>query len=352
MVPHNRLTFDKKEENAIRKIVRSGYWASGNEVKKLEKEIAKIAYRKYVVGVSSGLSALRLALLALGVSKNDEVIIPAYACVAIPNAVLSCGAVPVLSDINIVNWNIDANQIPLLRSSKTKAIIAVNTFGSSANFKELNDNEIPVIEDCAHALGEDSKGYIFGKQSIISISSFYATKLIGGGEGGAVMTDKKNIANFIIDYKDYTDKASSGLRLNDKMSNIDASISLCQAKRLNSMIKSRKEIAKYYNEEFLILKEQFPEFVIPVFENRIWYRYIVYCKQKSSHAFINEIRINGVKACRPVENWIENDRIVKYPKARFAYNHLVSLPIYPTLTKKEREVVVQAVRKSLKKLSK
>jgi len=349
MISHNKLTFDRKEEIAVKRTVRSGYWAGGNEVKKLEKLITNLTHRKYAINVSSGLSALRLSLLALGVKKKDEVIIPAYSCVAIVNAVLSCGATPVLADVIINNWNLDSVLVQNKISTNTKAIIAINTFGASADFLILNDTGIPVIEDCAHAIGQNNKCF-FGKQALISITSFYATKLVGGGEGGSVMTDNKNIANFIRDYRDYTDKEPSGQRLNDKMSDIEASISICQVNRLNSMIKLRKNIAQYYNEKFSILHNKFPEFIIPTFEDRIWYRYVVCCKKVHANILIEKLRSYGIAACQPVENWINKRMSSGFVNAHFAYNHLVSLPIYPTLTNLERENVVRAVEKTLQKI--
>lgn len=350
MISHNRLTYSKKEEDAVKQVVKSGYWAGGKEVKKLEKKITVITNRKYAIGVSSGLSALRLSLLALGVGKNDEVIVPAYSCVAIPNAVLSCGAVPIPADITNNNWNIDFRNIQSKISSKTKAIIAVNTFGLKAIIKKISTLNIPVIEDCAHAIGEINNDYIFGKQGLVSVNSFYATKLIGGGEGGAVMTDDKNISDFINDYRDYTDKAPSGLRLNEKMSNIDAALSLCQLKRRKSMITLRQEIADFYNNEFSKLQIEFPGIEIPVYEPRIWYRYVIYCKTIIANKIIKELHSNGIAADRPIENWMNEREIKHYYNSSFAYNHLVSLPMYPTLKKAERKAVVNAVKKTLQRL--
>lgn len=350
MIPHNKLTFDKTEEIAVKKIVQSGYWAGGKEVEKLEEKITEITNRKYAIGVSSGLSALRLSLLSLEVGKNDEVIIPAYSCVAIPNAVLSCGAIPVPVDVIPDNWNLDFKNIQSKISSKTKAIIAVNTFGLNANVKKNNTFHIPVIEDCAHAIGKIDNDYVFGKQGVISIASFYATKLVGGGEGGAVMTDDKNIADFIYDYRDYTDKKPSGLRLNEKMSNIDASLSLCQLNRIKSMVKMRQEIADGYQEMFSKLQTEFSEFVLPAFEKRIWYRYVVYCKNIKAAKIISELQSNGVSAAMPVENWMNEKERIEYPNSSFACEHLVSLPIYPTLKKNDRKAVVKAVKKTLQKL--
>lgn len=347
MIPHNRLTFGEKEVQAVQKVVRSGYWAGGKDVEALEKKIAAITNRKYAIGVSSGLSALRLALLALGVGKNDEVIIPAYSCVAIPNAVLACGAVPVPVDVIRNNWNIDPKNIPLKISSRTKAIIVVHTFGLKADIRKINTFKIPVIEDCAHALGPIDDGYMYGKQGLISVGSFYATKLIGGGEGGVVMTDNKAIADFVYDYRDYTDKKPSGLRLNEKMSNIDASLSLSQLNRIDYLVKQRQMIADFYNEEFLKLKNRFSDLEIPGFNNRIWYRYVICCKNVGASKIINELELNGVRAAMPVENWMEGREKTNYPNVVFAAENLVSLPIYPTLDKNEKKSVASAVKRML-----
>ncbi len=350
MIPHNRLTFDKKEEKAVIKVIKSGYWAGGKEVDRLERKIANITKRKYAIGVSSGLSALRLSLLALGINKNDEVIIPAYSCVAIPNAVLSCGAIPIPVDIIKNEWNIDFNQIKLKISSNTKAIICVNTFGLNSNIKQIQTLNIPIIEDCAHAIGEIENEYVFGKQSIIAIGSFYATKLVGGGEGGIVVTDDSNIANFIYDFRDYSDKLPSSQRLNEKMSNIDASLSLIQSKRLTSMVKKRQEIATYYNEMFSLIQFEFPELVIPQFIHRIWYRYIIYFRNINAFEAINQLKLYGVRAEIPIENWLDEKDKHEYPITSFANEHLVSLPIYPTLRKTEMMAVVEALKITIHKL--
>ena len=352
MIPHNRLTFDKKEETALIKIVRSGYWAAGKEVGKLEKSAVNIANRKYAVGVSSGLSAIRLSLIALGIKKNDEVIVPAYSCVALANAVLSCGAKPVPADVLPDDWNISPSSIGSKISPRTKAIIAVNTFGLPAKIEAIQKFKIPVIEDCAHGFGRVNKNLVLGKRGLISISSFYATKLIGGGEGGIILTDKKNLAETAIDYRDYTDKKPSGLRLNEKMSNIDAAISMTQLKKLGSFVESRSKIAKYYSTEFAKIQKRFPPVIFPSYELRIWYRYVFYCRELKAELIIKELRTHGVNASQPIENWLTEKQISKYPNAKFALNHLISLPIFPSLTVTERASVINTVQKTLLKLLK
>ncbi len=347
---HNKLTFDAKEVKAVTEIIKSGYWAGGTEVIKLENQICHVTKRKYSFGVSSGLSALRISLLSLGVDKNSEVIVPAYSCVAIVNAVLACGAKPIAVDVILDDWNIDPKKVAQAIGPKTKAIIAINTFGLSAQFKELMKLKIPIIEDCAHAFGSTSDGFIFGNNGIISITSFYATKLIGGGEGGAIFTDDEKIAKFVEDYRDYTDKKPSGFRLNEKMSNLDAALSLSQLERLNTFISRRQNIADIYNRELKKIKQSFPNFNIPLNNSRIWYRYTIYLKNVPADKLINELKYNGIGSAKPVEFWLKSTDFKKYPNSAFASQFLVSIPIYPTLTKNEKFKVIKAISKSIKSL--
>lgn len=348
MIPHNKLTFGRTEEDAVQSVVGTGFWAGGEEVIRLENRVKHLVKRNFAIGVSSGLSALRLSLLALGVGRDDEVIIPAYCCVAIPNAVLACGAFPVPVDIVFNEWNINLEGISSKITSKTKAIIVVHTFGLNANIKNLNTLKIPIIEDCAHAIGKISEDLIFGNQAEISIGSFYATKLVGGGEGGVVMTDNKSISDFIFNFRDYTDKKPSGLRLNEKMSNIDASLSLCQLKRLPAMVKKRQEIASFYIEELAVSAELMPDFILPISRERIWYRFVIYCKRVKADIFIEELRMKGISAAKPVENWMDESQILEYPQTLFAYDHLVSIPIYPTLKTQHIRAVIASIKNILK----
>lgn len=351
MILHNKLSFDSLESDAVVKVIESGFWAGGSKVKDLEKELKYLTQRKYSIAVSSGLSAITLALLALNIKKGDEVIIPAYSCVAIVNAVLFCKAKPVPVDILMDNWNINTDLIIENINSNTKAIIFVNTFGSNVNFNGISHNDIPIIEDCAHAIGPSGGKYVYGKNGLISITSFYATKFIGGGEGGAVLTDDKNIADFILDYRDYTDKMPNGYRLNYKMSDIHASITLCQLKKVGEFKLAREKIASKYNFEFSEFKNVHSCFFIPGNENRVWYRYVFYVKDVLAINIIKELELEGVVSAMPIEFWINESEREQYPIANFAYKHLVSIPIYPSLNQMEILDVIKAVKSVIIKLT-
>lgn len=325
-VPHNRLTFGEEEVRAVSDVVKSGYWACGPKVKELESTLKKLSERKHTVSVSSGFSALRLSLLALGVGEGDEIIVPAYSCVALANAALSIGAVPVPADIRQKDWNVDPEGVEKVLTEKTKAIIAVHTFGAPALIEELKKFKVPVIEDCAHAFG---LGHL-GGMGDVSILSFYATKLIAAGEGGAVLTDREDVAAFINDERDYVDKPQNALRFNDKMTDLEAALALCQLGRLPQMLSDRVRVAEKYHKAL----------GVPQFEkDRVWYRYVVEVKG-SANDVIDALRNKGIHAERPLELWVEDAQM--YPVARHAYESLVSLPIYPTLTEAEQDQVCDA----------
>ena len=325
LVPHNRLTFDKQEIRAVTEVIKSGMWASGSKVQQLEKELCITTNRKYSVCVGSGLGAIRLSLLALGIKTGNEVIVPAYSCVALANAVMSTGAIPIPVDITLGDWNIDPIEVGRHINSRTKAIISVHTFGVPSDIDKLKEFGIPVIEDCAHALGIEPLGSL----GDITVTSFYATKLAGGGEGGAILTDNKDIADFVRGWRDYGDQPPSATRLNDKMTDIEASLTITQLRRLPSMIRKRKEIAQRYKE---LLHLTIPD----INKKRIWYRYVVVVS--NANETIKKMRECRIIAEKPVEYW----PTTRFPVAYKAYEKLVSLPLYPTLNEYEQDEVCSA----------
>ena len=164
-IPHNRLTFDAKETNAVLDVIESGHWACGEKVDQLETVLTQIFNRKYAVCVSTGFSALRLALLSLGIKSGDEVIIPAYCCVALVNAILASGGTPIPVDIMEGSWNINPYLVDKAINKKTRAIIAVHTFGYPAMIYDLCQMNIPVIEDCAHGFGIQINNKMLGSSA-------------------------------------------------------------------------------------------------------------------------------------------------------------------------------------------
>jgi dTDP-4-amino-4,6-dideoxygalactose transaminase len=303
-IPHNRLTFGEPECDAVLRSVRSGEWAQGPEVKALEAALARVGGVKHAVCVASGFAALRLALGALGVRRGDKVAVPAYSCVALANAALSWGATPVPVDVDATEWNIAANECSReVASSRPRSVIAVNTFGAPAPVKEIMSNQVPVIEDCAHGFGLQVDGQELGSRTHMGIISFYATKLIGGGEGGAVLTNSAELAEFVRSTRDYGDQPADAHRMNDKMNDLEASLVHAQLKRLPEMIAAREAIAHRYL-ELLSGPMCGRVFRLPARTSpRVWYRFAVEMLTTSAETVVVDLLRFGIHAARPVTDW-------------------------------------------------
>ncbi len=340
VVPHNRLFFDKKEEQALIKTLRSGYWVCGRKVEQLEKELCKMSGYRYCVCVASGLAALRLSLLALGIGKKSKVIIPAYSCVALANSVLACGAKPVPVDVELGSWTIETQSAyKAIKAYGADAIISVDMFGIQADIKELKKTGLPIIEDFAHFFWKKPEQP--NKHANIAITSFYATKLIAAGEGGAILTDNKQYADFVRDWRDYTNKLPDGRRLNDKMTDLEATLALAQLNKIKGSIAKREYIAQNYLKAFNKSAAIGNRFELPPRDKkRIWYRFVMLLKNIIAAQAITFLRRKGVSAAFPVVDWRTGSFKKDAPNADLAYKFLLSLPLYPALEKREQQKVI------------
>ena len=341
-VPHNRLTFGEAECEAVLRTVRSGQWAQGPRVEELESELARLGGVQYAVCVASGLAAIRLTLGALGLRSGDSVFVPGYSCVALANAVLAWGATPVPIEVDATSWNIEPGEcLRRIVASWPRAVIAVNTFGAPAPIEEIISSGVPVVEDCAHGFGIQVNGRSLGSRALAGVLSFHATKLIGGGEGGAILTNSAEIAKFVSLARNYGDQPADAHRMNDKMNELEASIILAQLKRLPEMIAARARLASRYLER---LADSLPRDVSQLPADgiqRVWYRFAVEMVGVSAEKVVSDLRGFGIDAAKPVTDW----RPINSPAAPVAdkaYGALVSLPLYPTLTQEEQDVVIEA----------
>jgi perosamine synthetase len=344
-VPHNRLTHGELEANAVLKVVRSGIWANGPEVAALERDLSAITGRAGAVAVGSGLAALRLSLLGLGVGAKDEVIIPAYACVALANAVLAVGAKPVVADSTAGEWTIDPVSAASVVNGRTRAMVAVHTFGYPADIAALRRTGIPVIEDCAHGL----KMADMGRRGDVVMSSFYATKLIGAGEGGSVMTDREDVLQTVRQWRDYGDRPADGTRLNDKMTEMSAALARCQIERLDTLIAQRKGIARRYLDALKPLADKELIVLPPADKDRVWYRFVIEAKGRNADDFVASLWQYEIGGDIPVWDWrTPAGAYSPTPIADHAYRRVVSLPLYPTLDAAAQDDVVAAVFRTCK----
>jgi len=236
----------------------SSTWISSNGkyIDLFEKEFAEYIGTKHAVAVNNGTVALHLALMALGISEGDEVIVPNLTYIATANAVTYVGATPVFADSNPISWNIDPASIEKLITKKTRAIIPVHLYGNPCDMDALSDickrHNLWLIEDAAEAIGSKYKGRNAGSFGIISTYSFYGNKTITTGEGGMVLTDDDALAGKIRLLKgqgmSFTKRYWFEIvGYNYRMTNVQAAIGHAQMERINELVDAKRSNAKLYN---------------------------------------------------------------------------------------------------------
>jgi len=337
-IPHSRPTLGKEEIKAVSEVIASGHIAEGAVVQEFEQKFADYLNVKQAVATNSGTSALHLALLALEVGPGDEVIIPSYVCCALLNAVNYTGATAVLADICPKSYNLDAADVKKRLSSHTKAIIVPHLFGMAADLDPLLALNVPIIEDCAQAVGAVYNQRPVGTFGVAAVYSFYATKVITTGEGGMVVCNVKNIAERIRDLKTYDQKGDYKIRFNYKMTDIQAALGIVQLERLDSILRSRKVIAEQYTRAFKALDLNLP----PDDCGHIFFRYVIGLNT-DSRSEIEALAHKSIGCGRPI--YLPLHRQMKrkgYPVTEKAWKDSLSIPIYPSLTKDEVARVIDA----------
>jgi len=191
MIPVNEPLLNGNEKKYLNECIDTGWISSeGPFVKKLEEQFAAKNNRAYSVAVCNGTAALEIAVEALGITKGDEVIMPAFTIISCASAIVKMGARPVLVDSDLQTWNMDVNQIEAKITPRTKAIMVVHIYGLPVDMGAVLDiakkHNLKIIEDAAEAHGQTYKGKACGSFGDISVFSFYPNKLITTGEGGMV----------------------------------------------------------------------------------------------------------------------------------------------------------------------
>ncbi|MBN2438715.1 MAG: DegT/DnrJ/EryC1/StrS family aminotransferase [Deltaproteobacteria bacterium] len=345
MIPHSRPTIDQGEIDAVDAVLRSGRLAQGERVLEFEKILASLTGAGGAVAVSSGTAGLHLSLLALGVGEGDEVVIPGFVCPALLNAILYVRALPVLADIDRETFNIDVRDLKRRRTEKTKAVIVPHMFGLPADIGEIVALGVPVIEDCAQALGSRYEGLPIGSFGVLSVFSFYATKVICTGEGGMVAANDRHLLEKIRDLRDYDEKDDHRLRYNYKLTDLQAALGLAQIRRLPVLIERRRAIARQY--DAFLRERRLPAPACPPDREHIYYRYVIRTKQVAGLLAAGEEA--GIAYRRPVFKPLQHYLgMTGYPRTEKAFIETVSLPIYPSLSDAEVEAILHSLRSVLK----
>ena len=252
--------FDRREVEALREVVNSRFWGiGGRKVKEFEGKFAAYQGAKYGVAVTSGTTALEIALRAANIGARDEVIVPAYTFSATAAAVLQVNALPVFADIDPSNYTLDPRRVEETITDRTKAIIPVHIGGCPANMDSIikiaNRNNLMTIEDACQSWGAEWKGRRVGAIGNLGAFSFQSSKNITSGEGGIITTNDKELYELCWSYHN-CGRTLEGpqyehelLGFNYRMTEFQAAVLLVQLSRLDEQTKTRNENASYLSKE-------------------------------------------------------------------------------------------------------
>jgi len=351
MILHNKPAIDNRESEAILRVLKSGWLAQGKEADKLEDEFCEYLGFKpgHAALVSSGSAALLVVLVSLGVKRGDEVIVPTYVCSALLNAIDLIGAKPVLTDVDPNDFNISYSDTLKKINSKTKAIIVPHIFGMPADVDKFTGLGVPVIEDCAQAIGSKINRKMVGTFGAASIFSFYASKVITTGYGGMVFSKDRKVIDNAKDYREFDCRKQYKSRFNFKISDINAAIGRIQLKKITAFLAKRKKISREYR-KILPSELCWP----PIVENREpnFYRFLV--KTRLAPGLGDYFKGKGIKTIVPIQSGELLHRYLGMERRNFPVSEAIakttlSLPVYPELTDIELDKIKRALKSFLYK---
>jgi perosamine synthetase len=372
-IPISLPVTGEEEWQSIKEPLMTGWITSGPKVREFEELFAKQHNVKFAFAVTSATTALHLALVALGVEKGDEVIVPAFTWVATANVVLYCGANLVFVDVDPTTFNIDIKDLKTKITSKTKAIIPVHLFGLCADMDAIKEIApgIALVEDAACAAGAMYKGKFAGGLGDIGCFSFHPRKSITTGEGGMITTNDDLIADRVSKLRNHGAEISEEQRhhgakpymlpdfnmlgFNYRMTDLQGAVGVVQIKKLDSFILERDNWANYYMEklkdiEWLRLPSLSSDY------KPGWQSFVVFVDESKSPFSRNEIMEKlqdfGVST-RPGTHAVHMLNYYKdlltidsddFPGAKAANNFSMAIPLHNRMVKEDFEYVISKLK--------
>lgn len=342
IIPHSRPQVEDREIAVVAQALRAGHLAQGEEVARLEAELADLYPGTEAVVVSSGTAALYLALRALGVTAGAKVILPSYTCQSLYAAVAHAGGAPVCADSGPGSVCLAAGTVAPLLDKNVGAIIVPHMFGYLADMEALLELGCPVIEDCAQAVGgRYPDGARVGSKGRVAILSFYATKLIPAGEGGACLTRDRGLAATIRLLRTCDKQALHPQAFNFKMADMNAALARAKLQALADGLGGRERLAQRYDRAFgpHAFRRQ------SAASQAVCFRYLL-CADRADF-LLEQAQAAGIQCRRPVWRPLHYDLGGACPRARRLQETLVSIPFYPNLSGEEVDRICAALPKML-----
>lgn len=363
-----------EDKKAVAKVLNHRWLTGGPIAVQFERQFADYIGVKHAVSVNSCTAALHIALRALNITSGDEVIVPDITFAATANAALFVGAKPVFADIDERTLNISPDDILNKITSKTKAIIPVHYGGQPCDMKALleiaEDYKLHIVEDCAHSVGAEYDGQKTGSFGIFGCFSFYPTKIITTLEGGMITTNDDALAKKLRILREhgmsktalYRESEASwyydviDLGYNYRLNEVQAALGISQLKRVEEGINRRIKAASYYKKQLKL------DGIVPPYEapnrSHVFHLYVVKVEKakfgKTRDELFKSLSDNGVGVSlhyTPLHKLslyrkLLKSNLAKFPVAERIYKQILSLPLYPTITKNDINFVVEIIKKT------
>lgn len=348
-------TIKEDIDNAINTVVASGQFILGHQVEAFEREFASYCGVRFCVGLDNGSTALEFGLRALGIGQKDEVITPVNSFIASSSAVSFVGGKPMWVDCDTKTYTIDVAKIERHITKRTKAIMPVHLYGQPANMDEIlkisRKHNLHIIEDACQSHGAVYKGKKVGSFGDVAAFSFYPGKNLGCyGDGGALVTDNKRIYKMVLHMRNYGQSKKyhhDFLAWNRRLDALQAAVLRVKLKKLNAWNKKRRDHARLYTKLLVslpIITPFSPSDVIPVY-----HLYVIRVEKRDKlQKFLSKKGIEtGVHYPVPIN--LQKAYNGFFKKTQFSVSQryakeLLSLPMYPELTEKDIQYIVQSLK--------
>ena len=367
-IPLYKIFTDDEDVNAITKVIKRGTeWAIGPEIEEFENAIKNYVNVDYCLTLNSGTSALHATFLAYNLGKNDQIVVPSFSFISTANAVRFVGATPVFADIEEKTLGLDPKDVENKITNLTKAIVPMDYGGQSCDIIKLKqvaeNHKIPLIEDAAEGLGSTIKGEKVGSLADSAIFSFCGNKVLTTGEGGAIVTNSKEIFEKVklirshgrVDNISYFNNPSDPTYLqlgyNWRMSSITAALGITQISKLDKIIKMRQLNADYISKRLKKINSIKTPEISDEF-NHIFQMYTIRLSSQKIrdglHKHLLEKKIFSKVYFNPIHlttSFKENFKTKKgmLPVTEKISETILTLPLYPNMTNDEKDYLIESI---------